>query len=138
MRGEVANELKARELDLREARDMVEIKKIMAQAVQVGVQSAFSAMQGAAQVAANPAIAPVADMLMAASGYQPPNPAGVDPNLVPEGELAGLAAAAPALPAPEMPGVNKNTSPVFPPVPSDGASPMQGIETPSQGDNLPA
>jgi hypothetical protein len=141
VRGEVANELKTRELDLRQARDEAEVKRIMAQAVQVGVQSAFSAMQGAAQVAANPAIAPVADLLMKASGYQTPNPVGVDPNLVPEGELAALPLPAPgAAPAaePGLANVNKNSSPVFPPIPSDGASPMQGIETPSQGDNLTA
>jgi hypothetical protein len=140
VRGEVANELKTRELDMRAARDEAEIKRIVAQAVQVGVQSAFSAMQAAAQVAANPAIAPVADMLMQAAGYQPPNPAGVDPNLVSPEALAALPAPAVApgeMPQP-APGVQKNTSPVFPPVPQDGASPMAGIETPSQADNLPA
>lgn len=34
------------------------------------------------------------------------------------------------------PEVNANTSPAFPPVPDDGASPMAGIETPSPTDNL--
>ena len=32
--------------------------------------------------------------------------------------------------------VQANTSPAFPPVPDDGASPMTGIETADVGDNL--
>ena len=32
--------------------------------------------------------------------------------------------------------VQANTSPAFPPVPDDGASPMAGIETPAVNDNL--
>ena len=32
--------------------------------------------------------------------------------------------------------VQANTSPAFPPVPGDGASPMTGIETADVGDNL--
>ena len=36
----------------------------------------------------------------------------------------------------QMPGVQANTSPTFPPVPDDGASPMAGIETPATTDNL--
>jgi hypothetical protein len=127
VRSDVANELKSRELDLKQAKDEAEIKRIVSQAVQVGVQSAFSAMQAAAQIAANPAIAPVADIIMQSAGYQEPVPAGVDPNFpVPQ-----------AAPTPELAAVRTNTSPTFPPVPSDGASPMGGIETPSQRDNLP-
>jgi hypothetical protein len=94
-------------------------------------------------VAAQPAIAPVADLLMQAAGYQRPNPLGVDPNLVDPGTLSTLAAVAPPTPeaqpgqgAPSAP--PQNTSPVFPPIPSDGASPMQGIETPRTSDNMPA
>ena len=33
-------------------------------------------------------------------------------------------------------GVQANTSPSYPPVPDDGASPMAGIETPATTDNL--
>jgi hypothetical protein len=32
--------------------------------------------------------------------------------------------------------VQQNTSPAFPPVPQQGGSPMQGIETPITTDNL--
>ena len=37
----------------------------------------------------------------------------------------------------ELAQVNQNTSPQFPPVPSDGQSAMQGIETADTADNLP-
>ena len=41
------------------------------------------------------------------------------------------------MPQGPMPGgVQQNTSPAFPPVPDDGTSPMQGIETPDVNDNL--
>lgn len=138
------NDLKARELDLKERIGDAEIKRLMAEAVQTGVQAAFSAMQAGAQVAMNPAIAPVADAIMQASGYQLPNPAGVDPNF----PTAALPTAQPALPAPvqqgpaeeaaELPPVRENTSPEFPPVPQEPGSGMNGIETLTPGDNLPA
>ena len=35
-----------------------------------------------------------------------------------------------------IPPVNQNTSPTFPPVPDNGTSPMDGIETPAVNDNL--
>ena len=35
------------------------------------------------------------------------------------------------------PEAQQNTSPAFPPVPDNGTSPMQGIETPETADNLP-
>lgn len=130
VRSEVANELKARELELRAAKDEAEIKKIMAQAVQIGVQAAFSAMQAGAQVAMNPAIAPVADVVMQGAGYRFPQPAGQDPN---------FPTATPPVQNPAaLPAVRGNTSPTFPPIPSDGASPMGGIETANPGDNMPA
>ena len=126
------NDLKARELDIKERMSDAQIKQYMAQAVQTGVQAAFSAMQAGAQVAMNPAIAPVADAIMKASGYQLPNPAGVDPNFPTPAQ-----AAAPANPA-APPAVRENTSPAFPPVPQQAESGMDGIETLDTGDNLPA
>ena len=78
-------ELKARELDMKELRNDAEIKKIMAQAVQVGVQAAYSAMQAGVQVAQMPMIAPIADEIMKGANYQKPTPGGDDPNfLTPE------------------------------------------------------
>jgi hypothetical protein len=52
------NDLKARELDMKECKTEAEIRKLMADAVQVGVQAAFAAMQGGAQVEQMPMIAP--------------------------------------------------------------------------------
>ena len=130
------HDLKERELDMKERMSDAQIKNYMAQAVQTGVQAAFSAMQAGAQVAMNPAIAPVADAIMKASGYQLPNPAGVDPNFpVPEqvaqpGQQPGQQLA--------LPPVRENTSPAFPPVPQQPGSGMNGIETVESGDNLPA
>lgn len=134
VRADVANELKARELDLKAARDEAEIKRIVAQSVQIGVQAAFSAMQGGAQIAQMPQIAPIADIIMQSAGYQEPVPAGVDPNYP---TPAAVPAVGGALPPPAME-VNQNTSPTFPPIPDDGVSPMAGIETADPNDNLPA
>lgn len=140
-------EMKARELDIKERESDARIKQLMAQAVQTGVEAAFSAMQAGAQVAMNPMIAPVADAIMKASGYRPPVPAGVDPNLLgPPGAEAIPAAAAAALPQPAAPAapqgdisaVRRNTSPAFPPVPQDPGQGLSGVETPSLEDNLPS
>lgn len=128
---ELQYELKLREIENKERLTEAQIKHLMAQAVQTGVQAAFSAMQGGAQVAQMPMIAPIADAIMQGAGYQRPNPAGHDPNF-PQPAAAALAEQAQAAPP-----VRENTSPAFPPVPDDGASPMQGIETPETADNLP-
>ncbi len=97
-------------------------KKTEAESVKVGVEAAFAAMQSGQVIATMPQVAPVADSVMQSAGYQPPNPAGVDPNY----PQPGAPEAVPPL------DVNQNTSPVLPPVPS---SPMQGIETQRTTDN---
>ena len=128
-------DLKARELELKERKAESEVKKIDAESVSIGVQAAYSAMQGGAQIAQMPQIAPIADEIMMSAGYQRPDPYGVDPNY--------LAPDMPAQPLPgdmagEFPeGVQQNTSPMYPPVPQDGGSPMRGIETPDITDNMP-
>lgn len=128
-------DLKARELDMKERLTDAQIEKMMREAVQVGVQTAFSAMQGGAQVAQMPMIAPIADSIMQSAGYQRPNPGGDDPNFpVPVGtapvDLSGGGGAA------AVPEVQANTSPGFPPVPQQPEQGMQGIETADTGDNL--
>ena len=129
------NDIKLREIELKERKADSEVKKIDAESVSIGVQAAYSAMQGGAQIAQMPQIAPIADEIMMSAGYQRPNPYGVDPNY-PTADM-------PAQPLPddmagELPeGVQQNTSPMFPPVPQDAGSPMQGIETPTITDNLP-
>ena len=130
VREEIANQLKARELDMRERLTDAQVKQIMAQAVQTGVQAAFSAMQGGAQVAQMPMIAPIADAIMQGAGYQRPSPGGDDPNF-PQPTQPAVNMEAQAAPP-----VRQNTSPAFPPVPNDGGSPMRGIETASPADNL--
>jgi hypothetical protein len=124
VREEIANQLKARELDMKERLTDAQVKQIMAQAVQAGVQAAFSAMQGGAQVAQMPMIAPIADAIMQGAGYVRPA-GGQDPNFpVPP---AGM------VPAGAAPEVQQNTSPTFPPRAESG---MQGIETATPADNL--
>ena len=131
-------DLKARELEIKERKAESEVKKIDAESVSIGVQAAYSAMQGGAQIAQMPQIAPIADEIMMSAGYQRPDPYGTDPNY-PTADM-------PAQPLPddmagELPeqavDVQKNTSPMFPPVPQDAGSSMQGIETPTITDNLP-
>jgi hypothetical protein len=138
---ELMHDIKERELALREREVAARERLMQAQTVQTGVQSSFSAMQAGAQVAMNPAIAPIADEVMKGAGYQRPNPGGDDPNF-PTAEV-------PMAPKPQGPGggdaqapniaqVRENTSPEFPPVPQEAGQGMQGIETPSPVDNLPA
>jgi hypothetical protein len=137
VREEVANELKARELELKAVKNEAEVKEILARAVQVGVQAAYSAMQAGAQIVQMPTVAPIADIVMQSAGYQEPDPAGVDPNYPqPQQAVTPAAVVAGQLPQLPPPQVQQNTSPAFPPIPSDGNSPMRGIETPETSDNL--
>ncbi len=129
------NELKERELQIKERKADSEVKNLDAKAVQVGVQAAFAAMQAGAQIAKMPMIAPIADEVMKGAGYQRPNPAGHDPDFPVPGEIP--TEHLPPEGFDELVEVNKNTSPQFPPVPSDGQSAMQGIETADTADNLP-
>lgn len=144
---ELMYDLKSRELDIKEQLTHAQIKQLMAQAVQTGVQAAFSAMQGGMQVATMPQIAPIADAIMQGAGYQKPNPGGDDPNFPVPGDAGapqaplndgGGAGIAQQLPEAGAPHVRQNTSPTFPPVPQQPARGMDGIETPDTGDNLPA
>lgn len=141
---ELGHELRERELELKERKTDAEVERLMAQAVQVGVQAAYSAMQAGAQVAQTPMIAPIADEVMAGAGYRKPTPMGDDPNF-PTPDVA----AARNIRSPYVEGegaqvgseqlmeAQQNTSPAFPPVPQDAGTGMRGIETPDIGDNLP-
>lgn len=128
------SDIKLREVAIKERKSESEIAEIQARAVQIGVQAAFSAMQGGAQVAQMPQIAPIADVIMAGAGYKRPNPMGDDPNF--PGPAGGLPVGVPPGGPAGMPPVHQNTSPEFPPVPSDGGSGMTGIETATPADNL--
>ena len=141
---------KAGELDMKERLTEAQIKQIMAQAVQTGVQAAFAAMQGGAQVAQMPMIAPIADAIMQGAGYQRPTPGGDDPNFPTPAKTApmnikdpyiqgqGPAALAAQEEAAAAPPVRENTSPTFPARAGAGASGMDGIETARTTDNVPA
>lgn len=99
-------------------------KQILQQAIQVGVQAAYEALQGAQILSAVPNAAPVADALLAGAGYVDQN--GQDPN------IPTVAGAAPALPAP-----NQAPADMAPPPElqqADGAA--AGIETMTPQDNL--
>ncbi len=84
-------------------------------------------------------------MIMKGAGYQRPNPMGDDPNFptaeqtaarnirsahILEGEGAQVGSEAIAK-------VQQNTSPMNPPVPQQGSTGMQGIETQRTSDNMP-
>ena len=134
VKAELLHELKVRELDIKERVGNAQVEKLVREAVQVGVQSAFSAMQAGAQVAMNPAIAPIADEVMKGAGYQRPNPGGDDPNYpTPVGVPMQPAQTDQGV---ELGDVRKNTSPAFPPVPQQPEQGMTGIETPETTDNL--
>lgn len=112
-----------REIDAR-------IKYLEAQTVEKGTTSIFSAMQAGEVLASVPQVAPIADKIMQAAGYQTPNPVGIDPNF-PIAEAAVPAAAAGPMDLPE----SGNTSPQFPARPGQADTGMnQGIE--GAGDGL--
>lgn len=137
------HDLKERELDLKERLTDAQIKDIVAAAVLKGVQSAFSAMQGGAQVAQMPMIAPIADVILQNAGHK--NLPGDDPNIPQPGQASAAqaqgaspgSAAAAAEEAQAAPEVRRNTSPGFPPMPDEPAQGMRGIETAETRDNLP-
>lgn len=141
---ELMYDLKVREVALKERIGDAQIEKLIKDAVGVAVTSAFGSMQAAAQLAMNPAIAPIADAVLASANYKAPTPGGDD---------AGFSDLAPATPVTDAamsdtagaaqqavattPPVEQNTSPQFPPVPQQPASGMTGIETTATADNLP-
>lgn len=117
-------DLKQQELDRKYSPEKMqaEIRHMVAQTVLTSIQSAFSAMQAAGQLAVAPQAAPVADHLLQQNGWTPAP--GVDPNIpVP---------AAPVAPAAAVNPVEANTSPGFPARADTG---MEGIETSSLADN---
>jgi hypothetical protein len=116
------------------------VKNLLANSVKVGVEAAYSAMQAAEVVASAPMVAPIADKVMQAVGFQPPNPVGQDPNLVPgapEPPMFGgmvndqtmTAHGAQADPMGASPDPRTNTSPMQPPVPASPLGARAGIET---------
>ena len=118
------NELKARELDMKEKLTDAQIRKIVADAVQSGIAGTFAAMQAGEKIAMNPLIAPIGDIVMKQAGWQAPNPAGQDPN-IPAPEQAQMVQDPGGLPGDTDPLTPQ--PPMQPQSPADGA--QQGIET---------
>jgi len=119
------NEFRERELTLKTELQGAQVKKMIADAVKVGTESAYAAMQAASVIATNPQVAPVADAVMASAGYKAPTPFGDDPNYpMPQG-----------IPVQPM-DVQQNTSPQLPPVPQQADGAMNGIETARTTDNF--
>ena len=93
------------------------------------VEAIYSSMQAGEVIASAPQVAPVADEIMKAGGYQTPTPIGVDPNFPqpsPMQQVGMQAAAAGPVDIPE----SGNTSPMFTATtgsPSAGAN--EGIES---------
>lgn len=144
---ELMYDLRLREVEVKERESDAKIQDTVAAAVLKGVQAAFSSMQAANQLAMNPGIAPVADKVMQTANYQAPASPD-DPNFIATDTVAAQQmkepffqpqanAAAPAIvQGDEIPPVEQNTSPAFPPVPQQPSSGMTGIETATPADNL--
>ena len=138
---DAGNEIKQRELDIKERKAGSEIKEIESRAVQIGVQAAYAAMQAGAQVAQMPMIAPVADAVMKGAGYKKPTPAGDDPDFPVASKMVAMNIKSPyiqgqdnnAVEVADVGASRTNTSPQLPPVPEQGG---RGIETARVEDNI--
>jgi hypothetical protein len=140
------NELKAREVAIKERKADAEIATLVAKAVHTGVQSAFASMQAGQVIATMPQVAPIADVVMQGAGYQKPTPMGADPNFpVPTQAAAsdirspyvqGVGAEPGSEQLAEMAQMEQNTSPQFPPMPDQPGTGMNGIETARATDNM--
>lgn len=120
---QIEAEQKLKELELKILLNDAKIKEVEARAVKIMTDAQYAAMQGGAQVATMPEVAPIADEIMKNAGYRNPDPGGVDPNFPVPGDP----------PQVDAPQVTQNTSPTHPPVPP---SAMSGVETARVNDNL--
>lgn len=107
---------------------LAKAEKTKAEKVKIGVESTFGAMQAAEVVAAVPAVAPVADVIMRAAGYVEPTPPGIDPGFAPGDQVPGQAdpvqaAAGQAAGLTVDPVINKRTGVGFDPAAANGAEP---------------
>lgn len=115
--------------------DSAQAGKLRAETMKVIVEAFFGATQGAELVASIPEIAAVADKILQAAGYTPPNPAGTDPNIpVPEGGAVGMPSGATATGAAAAnkfgtPTLRGNTHPNLPKPPASATAGSEaGIE----------
>lgn len=114
--------------------DAAQAAKLRAETMKVIVEAFFGATQGAELVASIPEIAAVADKILQAAGYAPPNPAGTDPNIPVPDEAVGMPTGATITGAAAAnkygtPTLRKSTSPQLPAPPvSATAGVNAGIE----------
>jgi hypothetical protein len=125
---------KMQELGIKDKLVTAQVKKINADSVKSGVESEYAAMQAAEVVAAVPEVAPVADAIMKAAGYEEPNPVGVAPGILapntPSDQLGINAIKNKRTGVQFTPGIPNNTNPVLPAIPpSPNVGQMHGIET---------
>lgn len=125
-----------RKLDAEVEKLGAQIPAEIAKTFKTNMEAFFATLQGAQMLATVPQLAPSADRLAQASGYQNPNPAGVDPNLVAPGaplpELTQNAVKDPRTGIEFTPGgaVAGDTTPMTPISPQSAAEGAnQGIET---------
>lgn len=116
---DAGNELKARELDMKERLTDAQIRKVIADAVQSGIAGTFAAMQAGEKIALNPMIAPIGDIVMKQAGWQAPNPVGQDPN-IPAPEQAQIVQ--------DPGGIPGDTDPLTPQPPMQPQSPSVGAQ----------
>jgi len=117
---------KTRELDIKEREVEAKIKKLVNEAVQVGIESIYSGVQTGAQIVAMPGAAAAADQVLNSAGFEDQDG---EPIVAESGTAGGSLAGPP-------PPVRQNTSPGFPPRsrspmeagPDEGL--MNGIEKP--------
>lgn len=139
-------DLKRQELSLKYSPDKVqaEIDLLVAKRVREMVQAIYASMQSGAQIAQIPMVAPLADEVMKASGYQAPNPGGVDPNFPVPAQAAASNIRSPyiqgqgAVPGSEqlvLAHQQPNTDPTSPAL-GNPATGMRGIETARASDNF--
>lgn len=121
------SEFKQAELAMKQRLTESQIKANEAKAVQIGVQAAYAAMQGGAQIAQMPQVAPIADAVMQGAGYTKPEH-GDDPDF-PVPQNTGM-------PIPLQNLTQENSNPVYPPVPQSAGTGETGIETADTEDNL--
>jgi hypothetical protein len=124
-----------RKIDAEVASIGVKDRVSAADAVKKGSEAQFSAMQTAEVIAAVPGVAPIADELMKAAGYRPPQPSGIDPNF----PQPGMPAAGLGIEAVKnrrtgiafLPGQDPSTTgqPMPPMPPTAGTGARAGIET---------
>jgi len=111
----MVKELEAKAVLIKKQGDKSDVDKMA-----TGVTSSYSAMQAAQVIASMPQVAPIADKIMQASGYQAPKPGGDDPDYPMDEQMAGG----------PMPDAPANTSPMFPAQPQSPETGVNdGIET---------